>query len=76
MGIGLVVLGLGFVGFIVYRRRRFESADDIVYRTSDTPSVIIDDGYDWKGQPPLNHSDSSVPLNESSPPVTAADTAP
>ena len=61
MGIGLVILGLAFVGFIVYRRRRFESGDDVIYKASEAPSVIIDDGYNWQGQPPQNEANPPKP---------------
>jgi len=43
---GTVVLGLGFAGFIVYRRRKFESGGTSTSTPSST--VIIDDGYDWR----------------------------
>ena len=59
---GVVVLGLGFVGFMAYRRHKFESGDDVVYRTASGPSVIIDDGYSWHDEksqsetpPPPSH---------------------
>ncbi len=43
---GTVVIGLGFAGFIVYRRRKFENGSPSISTPSST--VIIDDGYDWR----------------------------
>ncbi len=50
LAVGLVVLGIGFVGFVSYRRRRFESGD--APSQSNTSSVIVDDGYNWQQQAP------------------------
>ena len=50
LAVGLVVLGVGFVGFVSYRRRRFESGD--APSQSNASSVIVDDGYNWQQQAP------------------------
>jgi len=47
---GTVVLGLGFVGFMAYRRRRFESGSPS--HAASAPTVVIQDGYDWRNQVP------------------------
>ena len=78
---GTVVLALGFMGFMAYRRRRFESGTT----TKDTSTVIIEDGYDWRSQavapeamlplpPPLPYSqagsgghNNSVHIDEAEP---------
>ncbi|MDB5177345.1 MAG: Subtilisin-like protein serine protease [Candidatus Saccharibacteria bacterium] len=63
---GTVVLGLGFVGFMAYRRRRFESGVSSSHAASST--VVIQDGYDWRSQipnettpvqPAVTHSDDA-----------------
>ncbi|MDQ5982704.1 MAG: hypothetical protein QG549_701 [Patescibacteria group bacterium] len=41
---GTVVLAFGFIIFITYRRRKFESNS---YTSSPSTTVIIEDGYDW-----------------------------
>lgn len=56
---GTVVLGLGFVGFMAYRRRQFESGAGP--RQDTAPTVIIQDGYDWHqndnaSEPVTDHS--------------------
>lgn len=50
---GTVVLGLGFVGFMAYRRRQFEKGGDVT-SYNENPTVIIDDGYDWKSETAQN----------------------
>lgn len=46
---GTVILAIGFIGFMSYRRRRFETGDSSSYTSA--PTVIIDDGYNWQSQP-------------------------
>lgn len=62
---GTVILAIGFVGFMAYRRRRFESEGSSTY--SSAPTVIIEDGYDWRSQPTAPHStvDKSTPSTQS-----------
>ncbi len=43
---GTVILVFGFLLFINYRRRKFDSVADS-YQISTAPSVIVDDGYQW-----------------------------
>lgn len=46
---GTVILVLGFLIFINYRRRKFDGGDDAVrYGSSAGPGVVIQDGYDWQ----------------------------
>jgi hypothetical protein len=66
---GTVFLGFGFVGFMAYRRRKFEAGGTA--GTSSGTTVIIDDGYDWKQDntlsspslPPPPPSSDSQPTN-------------
>ena len=57
---GTLVLGFGFVGFMAYRRKKFESDNPTLSTSSST--VIIDDGYDWRSDatspatPPVDDS--------------------
>lgn len=48
IGGGSIALAMGFVGFMAYRRKKFESDGDgfNTYRSAG-PSVVIDDGYTW-----------------------------
>ena len=46
MVVGLITLGFGFIGFMAYRRRQFENSAESSYHSS--PTVIIEDGYDWQ----------------------------
>lgn len=46
---GTAVLGIGFIAFMAYRRRRFENEFS---PQSNNPTVIIDDGYDWQRHGP------------------------
>ena len=48
LAVGLVVLGIGFVGYVSYRKRRFETGDATIQ--SGTTSVVVDDGYNWQQQ--------------------------
>ena len=48
---GTVILSLGFVMFMAYRRRKYEGVDD-EGRVMSGPAVIIDDGYDWRHDTP------------------------
>lgn len=45
---GTVILVLGFLVFINYRRHKFDSGDDVHYGSSSGPGVVIEDGYDWR----------------------------
>lgn len=56
MVVGLIIIGFGFVGFMAYRRRQFENASS---SPSASPTVIIEDGYDYSKS------------NQSTPPVYA-----
>lgn len=79
MAAGAVILGLGFVGFMAYRRRRFESGDDDSYTMSSTSSVIIDDGYNWhqnQSQTLNSPADSAGSGNPQQTPVTNYPQAP
>lgn len=44
---GTALVGLGFVGFMAYRRRQYESGAG---PTGSQSTVIIDDGYNWREQ--------------------------
>lgn len=55
---GTAVLVIGVIGFIVYRRRSFEGGDDLTYQNV-SPTVIVDDGYDW--QPPDGGTTEGIP---------------
>jgi hypothetical protein len=46
--VGSVLLAMAFVGFMAYRRKKFESDSD-GFNTYQSPgqSVVIDDGYTW-----------------------------
>lgn len=41
---GTVIFAFGFIAFITYRRRKFESNS---YSSNPSTTVIIEDGYDW-----------------------------
>lgn len=56
---GTVVLGLGFAGFILYRRRQFNHSDGASPYT-ESSTVIIDDGYSWQSQSKHSEHDSGV----------------
>jgi len=47
---GTVLLALGFVGFMAYRRHKFESEPS--YQSVSSPTVIVEDGYDWQQDQP------------------------
>lgn len=53
---GSLLLGVGFVAFMAYRRRQFDSGDDTAGRISSGPTVVIDDGYTWQ----QNETDTSI----------------
>lgn len=57
--IGTLVLGLGFFGFIAYRRRQFEGGG--ASYTSSGPTVIIDDGYQWHQDAPQSPAATPEP---------------
>lgn len=60
---GTVILGLSFVGFMAYRRRQFEQGSGgSSYGSS--PTVIIDDGYDWKSRAEASSEATSYPAPE------------
>jgi len=54
---GMVVLGIGFVGFVTYRRRRFELSGN---QTTSNSSVVIDDGYNWQNNPYVDPESSKT----------------
>jgi hypothetical protein len=74
---GALLLGLGFVGFMAYRRKRYDvdSDADISYGSAG-PSVVIDDGYTWQNDPqhatpaapPPPPANTSLPLPPELPP--------
>lgn len=73
---GSIALAMGFVGFMAYRRKKFESdGSDIAasYQNSG-PSVVIDDGYTWHEQqapttqPTPTSSQNPYEANAASPP--------
>ena len=43
---GTVILGLGFFGFLVYRRRKFENLST----GGGSSTVVVEDGYTWQEQ--------------------------
>lgn len=67
---GTALIGIGFIGFMAYRRRSFENSTSGGGSTQGT-TVIIDDGYDWHQQvqqpspgsylPPANSLNSLPP---------------
>ncbi len=60
---GTVLISLGFVGFMAYRRRKFEAGPS---SGGSSTTVIIDDGYDWRQQvntPPSYPNTSTTPLS-------------
>lgn len=80
---GTAFIGLGFVGFMAYRRRQYESGAG---PTGSQSTVIIDDGYNWREQqvtsqpltppsapqqpyptPPEHPHNNSVYINEEEP---------
>jgi hypothetical protein len=63
---GTVVLGLGFVGFMAYRRRRFENG---MLSHNAGSTVVIEDGYNWQSQ---THQDSEGGLTPVTPPTGAS----
>ncbi len=65
---GTVVLGLGFVGFMAYRRRKFESGDES--HTYSSPTVVIDDGYRWQ---PDKAAEPTAPVDPITLPTEPAD---
>jgi hypothetical protein len=70
---GAVLLGGSFVGFMAYRRHKFESGDDDSGGGQGS-TVIIDDGYDW--HPPTQSSNEpdlppAPPIVHSAPPPDA-----
>lgn len=60
--VGTILITLGFFGVTAYKRRRFESGDTSSV-SQPSPTVIIDDGYDWHKdttpqRPPLSPIDA------------------
>lgn len=52
---GGAVLVLGVLGYLAYRRRQYEGSYDggeASYVQPQTPSVMVDDGYNWQQQNP------------------------
>lgn len=56
---GTALIGLGFVGFMAYRRRQYESGAG---NTTSGSTVIIDDGYNWHEQDTRQSSAAPSPL--------------
>lgn len=54
------ILALGFVGFLTYRRNKFDSATS-GRRSSSSTTVIIDDGYDWRQDATAGPTSASLP---------------
>lgn len=52
---GTVILGFGFFGFLIYRRRKFENFSTV----GTTSTVVVDDGYTWHEQ--NNGTGAAVP---------------
>ena len=60
---GTVIIVLGFLVFINYRRRKFDSGDDgIRYGSSAGPGVIIQDGYNWQQNTSAQAAEDQPPL--------------
>jgi hypothetical protein len=66
---GTVVLGLGFVGFMAYRRRRFESGT-LSHNVGST--VVIEDGYDWRDQTNATETEIAPAAEPQNTPYTSA----
>lgn len=49
---GGAVMVIGVLGYLAYRRRQYEGSYTTTDSISTGPSVIIDDGYDWRQQQP------------------------
>ncbi len=78
---GSLLLVFGFVGFMAYRRNKFESGGDGGRRRGPSTTVIIDDGYDWRQEatapqqgpaassdtPQETHRNSSVYIDDEEP---------
>jgi hypothetical protein len=64
---GGVIIVFGFLIFINYRRRKFDSGTDS-YAISSGPSVVIKDDYSWA--PPDSQQSSGPPLPPPTPVVT------
>lgn len=77
---GTAILGLGFFGFVTYRRKKFETQ----YGNTPSTTVIIDDGYNWHDQdstqaenmspkispngiPAIRHRNNSVYIDDEEP---------
>jgi hypothetical protein len=60
-------MGVGFVGFMAYRRRQFETQ----HGNNPSTTVIIDDGYSWHEQ-----SQAQTPNTSSLPPQDTVPEAP
>lgn len=54
---GTILLAFGFVVFMNYRKRKFDSE---TYSTSPTSTVVIEDGYNW-------HQNADLPLPDVEP---------
>lgn len=64
---GTALMGVGFVGFMAYRRRQFETQ----HGNNPSTTVIIDDGYSWHEQ-----SQAQTPNTSSLPPQDTIPEAP
>lgn len=58
---GSIVLAMAFVGFMAYRRKKFESDDGVAAYRHTGPSVVIDDGYTWH-EPEQSSPSSNTPI--------------
>lgn len=72
---GTAVLAVGFVGFMAYRRRKFESGG---YSQDLTSTVIVEDGFDWQNEPAATpNPDTNTPSAQANayepPPATVSD---
>lgn len=55
-----LLLVFGFIGFMAYRRNKFESGGDSGGRRGPSTTVIIDDGYDWRQEASTSTQDTVV----------------
>ncbi|MFZ2544728.1 MAG: hypothetical protein WAW80_02030 [Candidatus Saccharimonadales bacterium] len=65
--VGTMILAVGFAGFMIYRRHKFENETE---SSNPMSTVIIDDGYDWrsdKSNSPSVNQPENVPEQLSTP---------
>lgn len=72
---GGAVLVLGVLGYLAYRRRQYEGSyeGEATYVQTQTPSVMIDDGYNWQQQNPAQLPEPPPPPPAQHRPGAAAD---